>query len=388
MKKVLFLALIILLTSRGISQDNGFVQVIGNVKGSTKGCDYIYYYRGGSDIDSAKIDNNGKFAFKLPVHKPFVQLMFTQYEKVIRGGFRPYPLLIDKPGEIIIDMDIEKGFYDATLSGMKTPALFVSFLKKQLEISTKVSEEITKINGKPWIPQPQRPLRTDSLSMKLKSLSDSLSKLYTSNLIFDFVSQNNDSYVGIYILNSTGISSLNVEELERAFKLLSLDIQKTAEGEKLAAHIRGIKGSSIGSKVKCFELKDQNGNPVSFEQFKGKYVWIDFWASWCGPCKQSFPHMREIYKKYSNKNFEILGISTDDKIDPWLKILPTLNNPWPQVWDNKNIMSEFAVTALPTSFLIAPDGTILIKEVGFNSKTKGDIEKRLDELFGDINNQK
>jgi peroxiredoxin len=91
--------------------------------------------------------------------------------------------------------------------------------------------------------------------------------------------------------------------------------------------------------------------------------------------------MKDLYAKYKDKGLVILGISADSKIDPWLKILPTLNNPWPQVWDNKDIMSEFAVTAFPTSFLIDPNGKILLKEIGYNPDGKSPMDQKLEEIF-------
>ncbi len=94
--------------------------------------------------------------------------------------------------------------------------------------------------------------------------------------------------------------------------------------------------------------------------------------------------MKELYQRYKDKGLEILGISADAKIEPWLKILPSLQNPWVQVWDNKNIMYEFAITAFPTSFLVGPDGRILIKEVGYEPNGSSPIDKKLIELFDSV----
>jgi thiol-disulfide isomerase/thioredoxin len=240
----------------------------------------------------------------------------------------------------------------------------------------KISDGLMKLYGKSWVQD------KDPLAEKFSASRDSLSKMFMGAFVTDFVMQHKDAFVGVYVLGGSGRGALNVDELENTLKLLSPKMQKTSEGEKLAAYIRGVRNTKIGVTIKNFVLNDPDGKAISFEQFKGKYVWIDFWASWCGPCKQAFPHMKELYAQYKDKGFEIVGVSTDAKIEPWLKILPKLNNPWPQLWDNKNIASEFAVIAFPTSFLIGPDGKIILKEVGYEPKGDSEMDKKLMELFG------
>jgi thiol-disulfide isomerase/thioredoxin len=371
--RVLFATIIITFAVFSASaQEIKSVNIIGKVTGDTKGYQKIFYYSPSSPVAEAIIVD-GTFNITLPFTDTFTQLFYTEYEMKINLGFRPFPLLIDGTGDILINLEISQGFVKSVITGPNTTVGFHSFLKQQNEITAKVSNEIERSLGRVWVPQ------NDPLYPKINLLRDSLSKVYTRDLLSSCISENKETFLGAYILNSAG-RQLKITDLEELHGLLSPQIQKTPEGEKVAAYIRGVKGANSGSLVKNFVLNDQNGNPISFDSFRGKYVWIDFWASWCGPCKEAFPHMREIYTKYKDKNFEILGISTDSKIEPWLKILTQINNPWPQVWDSKNIMSEFAVTAFPTSFLIDPAGKIILKEVGFSQN--GELQKKLAELFG------
>jgi len=355
-------------------QDKKTVTITGKVTGDTKGHNNIFYYSSGIPKDSVAI-TNGQFEITLPFTETYTQLFYTQYE--IRGNrsYRPFPLLIDAPGKISIEMNIAEGFFSAKISGLQTTVLFHSFLKQQNDVYKKINDALVSLNGKGWVAP------SDPLYGKINTSRDSLTKLYMGGMILDFVRQNKDSFAGVYVLSTAGKGSLDVNQLENALNLLPPEMQKTSEGIKFAAYIMGVKNTRIGSSVKNFVLNDQNGKAFSFEQLKGKYVWIDFWASWCHPCKMAFPKMRELYSKYKDKKFEILGISTDTKIEPWLEALKTIIIPWPQVWDNKKIMSEFAVTAVPTSFLIDPNGKILLKEIGFDPENKGKIEKKLEELF-------
>ncbi|HBZ26359.1 MAG TPA: hypothetical protein DEO54_09045 [Rikenellaceae bacterium] len=371
--RVFFATIIIIFAVFSASaQEIKSVNIIGKVTGDTKGYQKIFYYSPSSAVAEAIIVD-GTFNITLPFTDTFTQLFYTEYEMKINLGFRPFPLLIDGTGDILINLEISQGFIKSVITGPNTTVGFHSFLKQQNEITAKVSNEIERSLGRVWVPQ------NDPLYPKINLLRDSLSKVYMRDLLSSCISENKETFLGAYILNSAG-RQLTITDLEELYGLLSPQIQKTSEGEKVAAYIRGVKGANSGSLVKNFVLNDQNGNPISFDSFRGKYVWMDFWASWCGPCKEAFPHMREIYTKYKDKNFEILGISTDSKIEPWLKILPQINNPWPQVWDSKNIMSEFAVTAFPTSFLIDPAGKIILKEVGFSQN--GILQKKLAELFG------
>jgi thiol-disulfide isomerase/thioredoxin len=196
----------------------------------------------------------------------------------------------------------------------------------------------------------------------------------------DFVKNNPTEFASAYVLRTSGKSAMSLAQLEKGFSYLSPKLKKSEEGERTAAFINGLKSLRIGKTVKNFVLNNPEGKPVDFAQFKGKYVWIDFWASWCVPCKKAFPYMRELYEKYKGEEFEILGISTDATKESWLKILDQIKNPWPQVWDAKNIAAEFTVTAFPTSFLIDPEGKVIVKEVGF--EPQGAIERKLGEIFG------
>ncbi|MDP3435752.1 MAG: TlpA disulfide reductase family protein [Bacteroidales bacterium] len=371
-KKNFATLLISFLVFSASAQEIKSVNIIGKVTGDTKGYQKIFYYSPSSPVAEAIIVE-GTFNITLPFTETYTQLFYTEYEKGTNRSYRPFPLLIDGSGDIFIHLEISQGFFKSTITGPNTTVGFHSFLKQQNEISAKVSNETERSFGRGWVPQ------NDPLYPQINMFRDSLNKTYMSALVSSFVGENKDSFLGAYILNSAG-KQLKITVLEELYNKLSPQIQKTPDGEKVAAYIRGVKGTNSGSLVKNFVLNDQDGNPISFDSFRGKYVWIDFWASWCAPCKQAFPHMREIYAKYKDKNFEILGISTDSKIEPWLKILPQINNPWPQVWDSKNIMGEFAVTAFPTSFLIDPTGKIILKEVGFIQN--GELEKKLAELFG------
>ena len=375
MQKLFVSTILVLIAGVCLAQKAKTVFIKGKVSGDTKGNNYIYYYAAGIPSDSVLI-KNGKFVIKLTVTETMVVSLVPQYDRVVKQAYKSFYLVLDGKDDVEIEMDIEKGFFNAKLKGSRTAVEFNQFSKQRDSVYIKVASGTTKLYGKSYVSQ------NDPLAEKLMRTRDSFMKLYMEPMIKNFVETHRDQYIGIYILNSDGKAIMALDTLDKIFTSLPLAMKQTSDGQKLAAYIRGVRNTSIGATVKNFVLNDQYGKPVSFDQLKGKYVWIDFWASWCGPCKMAFPHMRDLYAKYKDKGLEILGISTDSKIDPWLKILPTLQNPWPQVWDNKSIKSEFAVTAYPTSFLIGPDGKILLREVGYEPNGASAMDKKLEEIFG------
>jgi peroxiredoxin len=155
--------------------------------------------------------------------------------------------------------------------------------------------------------------------------------------------------------------------VDSVFKLLSPAAQQTIVGKKLAARLAILQKSAIGQPMIDFTQGDVNGKPVRLSDFKGKYVLLDFWASWCGPCRAENPNVLKAYNKFKDKNFTVVGVSLDDKADKWKEAIEKDGMPWMQVSDLKGFRNEVAqqygIQAIPCSFLIDPQGVIIAKEL-------------------------
>lgn len=124
---------------------------------------------------------------------------------------------------------------------------------------------------------------------------------------------------------------------------------------------------AIGSQVPEFTLMDMEGNPVSFSSLSKKMLLIDFWASWCGPCRQAHPGLRKVYAEWRDKGFEILSISLDKSRESWIKAIGTDQMTWTNVLDQRGFSGEvailFHVTAIPSNFLVDENGRIIATQV-------------------------
>ncbi len=174
----------------------------------------------------------------------------------------------------------------------------------------------------------------------------------------------------------------NVVTTEPLFFNLSSRLRQTAIGKKLNADIQLAKKLGIGQPALDFAQVTPQGKELKLSDFKGKYLLLDFWASWCGPCRAENPNLVKAYQKFKGSKFEILGVSLDKpgKKDNWLKAIEQDGLTWPQVSDLNGWQNQaaqlYGIQAIPQNYLISPEGKI----VGINLKGVKLIEK-LEELL-------
>ena len=380
MKKYILSIAALLLTTIVFAQQKGMVTIKGTINGDLKGYNKIYMYTRTSN-DSAEI-KNGHYTFSFPFTEVEMKMLFPKYIQEMHMMYQPFGILIAEPGTYYVTSDIAKGMNASELKGPEPMMLYKKFNEDQGEASKKVYGVIADIYGKNWYQIEDTSANYASLQKSMDSMQD----VYILPLLQKLLKQHPDSHASAYVLSgSRQIGS--IPQKEKLFNMLSTRMQKTYEAQKYNDYILGLKSSNIGSTVANFILPDPSGDKVDFANLKGKYVLIDFWASWCSPCRQSFPHMREVYKKYKSDKFEIYSISIDESKAAWLKAVKEENNPWLQSLDTKNISQKgFAVTGVPSTFLIDPQGKIIAKEVGFDPSGNSEIEKKLGEVLESSSN--
>ena len=185
------------------------------------------------------------------------------------------------------------------------------------------------------------------------------------DMVYQTIEANITNPVGVYLLPSYA----GAFELDKQ-KALVEKIPAALVNErinKLKAHIETSEKTAVGQKYIDFSMQTPEGKTVSLSDFvsKNKYTLIDFWASWCGPCRKEMPNVVEAYKAFKDKGFGIVGISLDENADKWKEAITALNITWPQMSDLKFWQSEgaqlYAVNSIPHTVLIDGDGTIIAR---------------------------
>lgn len=199
---------------------------------------------------------------------------------------------------------------------------------------------------------------------------DSLTGIYKNIVVAkadEFIKEKPASPIAAFIL--AGLMGLfpNTADLEKRFNKLSPEAQKGMYAELIRRKINDLKISVIGSQASDFTQNDTAGHPVSLSSFRGKYVLLEFWASWCKPCRIENPNIVAAYQKYKNKNFTIVGVSADQYKDNWIKAIDEDKLDWPQVsdlkfWENA-VVQLYKIESIPQNILIGPDGKILLKNL-------------------------
>lgn len=185
-------------------------------------------------------------------------------------------------------------------------------------------------------------------------------------------------------LFSVHAKDMSNEAYEAAFNSFAPKVQQSSFAERLRKSLAARQNSEPGDVAPDFTLKDPNGQNVTLSSFRGQYVLLDFWASWCIPCRKSMPAMKELYAKYHDKGFEIIGISNDTKADSWKQALEEDQTPWVHVIDEFPekgrggvVIGKYKSGSLPTYFLLDKEGKIIAR------LEHEEIEPKLAELLGE-----
>ena len=212
---------------------------------------------------------------------------------------------------------------------------------------------------------------------------DSLEAVSKDKIYGPYVKANPSSPLALYALNLyTGYGDVDLPNVEPLFNALPAATQASKGGQAFKARLDAVKKTAMGSVAEDFTQNDTLGKPVSLSSFRGNYVLVDFWASWCGPCRRENPNVVKAFNKYKDKGFHIIGVSLDQPgaQQAWLDAIHKDGLAWTHVSDlqfwNNAVAKEYGIQSIPANFLIDPTGKIIGK-----SLRGEDLDAKLAEVY-------
>ncbi|WP_438424458.1 redoxin domain-containing protein [Aquimarina macrocephali] len=339
------------------SNEYTILGTIKNIPDST----WIYLSKSNKEKDSTLIINE-KFQYSGNVEEPTSMFAYTKNPK--EGFFQFY---VENQE---IKIEATKGdSKNAIISGGKT--------QKENEILTKRKDSLNKEFDK--IQELYRTGKVaeknrDSLQMHSKKIRNQIQEVE-----IQFIKDFPDSYVSGQILKIYN-TTFEKNKVIKLYESLSDKIKTSKNGLAIKHFLSLPETPNIGDKYIDFELPDTKGKKVKLSDINGKYILIEFWASWCGPCIEENPKLVKTYNKYKNQNFEIIGVSLDINKKHWVKAIEKDKLPWVNISDLKGDKTDvsmiYGVNGIPSNFMIDEKGVIIAKNL------RGlQLENKLKELF-------
>ncbi|HLV23793.1 MAG TPA: thioredoxin-like domain-containing protein [Moheibacter sp.] len=386
MTQIRIVALSIYLILSNILFGQSQVKIIGNTTNADGKYLYVGYENPGLK-DSVLIQND-KFEYSFPFQEPVI--FYLSQNKDFLFSETEIKSFYVEPGHIEFQFNYED-LSTIEIKGVRTEDEAAALRKLRIPITT-----IWKENSEHLSMLYQNLEKENNVTEKQKiqieidrfeAKDDSL-KLELGRIGLEFVKLNPSSFLCPaqlhYALTRKG-AEIYFDEIKTAYQNLDQTIKTSSQSENLLSQIENFEKSSIGVISPNFKMKDWLGKERELKDFKGKYVLLDFWASWCKPCLEDFPHLKSLYSEYHEKGFEIIQISQDKDMNKWKSAIENYQiNNWIHFsshFNQSNVEGKFFVGAIPVKILIGPDGKILQRWRGGGPPNQQNLTQTLEDIF-------
>ncbi|WP_207534540.1 TlpA disulfide reductase family protein [Desertivirga arenae] len=339
---------------------------------------YLYYESSGTAKTDSTLIKDGSFSFSGNVKEPGSSYLIINPKGMgIRQRNLQSLTLYLEPGKITITSP-------DSLPNAKIAGGVINKDNESLQKLLKPVKDKMDILNKEYAEAAPEKKKSDEF---VKSLQARYAVLEDEQKVIQkaFIKSHPSSALSLFTVKEIAGAVPDVSQIEPLFNSLSASVRASAAGKAYAEELIKLKTVAVGAMAPEFSLPDTLGKQVSLRDFRGKYVLIDFWASWCGPCRAENPNVVKAFNAYKSKGFEILGVSLDqpNAKDRWMKAIHDDGLTWTQLSDLKGWKSEaaalYSVRAIPQNFLVDPSGKIVATNV------RGEeLEKTLSKLLGKI----
>ena len=318
------------------------------------------------EINSCTV-KKGKFVMKGKVD-------FPEYCVMYAGDNGPLQLFVENTAiEIAVDLE---GMHESKITGSKETDLLMDFVNLSNDFQEKANEVNEEYMMALFSGETDEEKQNDIIS-KMRTLEQE--HLHSIRQIAE---ENPNSIFTAILLREILLPQLQHDEVEVFANGFDEVNSKSPWVQMLKEHVETVKRLAVGQPFIDLTMPAPDGNEISLSDYagKGNYLLIDFWASWCQPCRMANPHLVNLYNKYNKKGFEIVGISLDREKDEWIKAIEDDKLTWAQMSDLEYWHSEgaklYAVTGIPHAVLLDKEGNILARGIHID-----ELEEKLEELL-------